>query len=63
MQAVLERKQERSSHVPFRASAPPQVENWLFVCDRCGQPIYYDEPMQVNCNGGNVEVAHLECSR
>lgn len=64
MQAVLARKQNpsvrsNSAHVPAEA----QCENWLFLCDRCGQPICYDEPLQVSCHNGKMEVAHVECPR
>jgi hypothetical protein len=64
MQAVLERKQNR--HVqsrPAHAPAGSQCENWMFICDRCGQPICYDEPLQVSCHKGEMEVAHVECTR
>lgn len=63
MQAVLERAQKQLSYAPLSAPAPSQAENWLFLCNRCGQPITYDEPLQVNCNGGDVEVTHLKCPR
>lgn len=63
MQAVLEREQKRLNHVAVNMPARPPVENWLFLCDRCGQPITYDEPLQVNCAGGDMEVAHLKCPR
>lgn len=64
MQAVLERKQNHYvPHSPARAAAQAQGENWLFLCDRCGQPIRYDEPLQVSCRKGKMEVAHVECSR
>lgn len=63
MQAVLEREQKQLNRAPLSAPAQSQAENWLFLCDRCGQPITYDEPLQVNCNGDDMEVAHLKCSR
>ncbi|MGC8783480.1 MAG: hypothetical protein ACP5RN_03705 [Armatimonadota bacterium] len=63
MQAVLERRQKQLSRAPLSAPAQSQAENWLFRCDRCGQPITYDELLQVNCNGGEMEVTHLKCPR
>jgi hypothetical protein len=63
MQAVLEREQKPLNRVPPSAPVRSQAENWLFLCDRCRQPITYDEPLQVNCNGGDTEVAHLQCPR
>lgn len=62
MQAMLEREQKRrirDQSVNARPSA--SHDNWLFICDRCGQPIRYNEPLQVNCAKGAVEVAHMEC--
>ncbi|MGQ9488864.1 MAG: hypothetical protein ACUVTY_08945 [Armatimonadota bacterium] len=64
MQTMLER--ERNQHIRHRsANVEPKAscENWLFICDRCGQPIRYDEPLQVNCAKGKAEIAHLQCSR
>lgn len=63
MQAVLERTQKQLNHAPLSVPTQSQAENWLFLCDQCGQPITYDEPLQVKCDGGDIEVAHLECPR
>lgn len=59
MQAVSEKKQTiENPHIP----SPLLRENWLFICCRCGQPIRYDEPLQVDRSlGGEVIVAHQEC--
>lgn len=62
MQAIQERKPKHShSNQPVNAEAP--CDNWLFICDRCGQPICYDEPLQVNCANGVPEVAHVRCAQ
>lgn len=63
MQSVLEREQKQLSCMSPTTPARSQVENWLFLCDRCGQPITYDEPLQVYCIAGDMEVAHLQCPR
>lgn len=63
MQATMERERQRLSRLTPAAPVHTQVENWLFVCDRCGQPITYDEPLQANCTDGKLEVAHLKCLR
>ncbi len=63
MQAVLERKEQYvARHRPETSMPGAPCENWLFLCDRCGQPICYDEPLQVHSTNGQVEVAHVQCT-
>ncbi len=62
MQAVLEREKKHLVRNESRRPDPDNpCDNWLFVCDRCGQPICYDEPLQVHGVNGQVEVAHIRC--
>lgn len=63
MQAVMKQEPRQSLDTQSRIPARPQAENWLFRCDRCGQPITYDEPLQVNCARGETEITHLRCPR